>query len=234
MRLDALLSRAGLGSRSEIQKLIRSGLVQVDGVKVLSPAAPYGGGRVLVRGSEIDVRLERHIMLHKPTGVVTAADDPAQPTVFSLLPKALLSLQCMPVGRLDKDTSGLLLFTTDGELAHRLISPKREVLKVYEAVVDSDLQEADIALFREGIRLSDFTAKPAELKILDARRAQITVSEGKYHQVRRMLAAAGHQTVALERKSFGPLSLDPALPAGAFRELREEELDALFRAAGMR
>ena len=234
MRLDALLARLGYGSRSEVQKLIRSGLVQLEGQKALSPSQPYTGGAVTLRGQPVDTRLERHIMLNKPLGVVTAADDPSQPTVFSLLPPVYLSIQCMPVGRLDKDTSGLLLFTTDGELAHRLISPKREVLKVYEAVVDSDLKTEDIESFRRGIQLSDFTAKPAELEIVESRLARITVSEGKYHQVRRMLAAIGYQTVKLERKSFGPLSLDAGLPAGGFRELTEEELAALYQAAGMR
>ena len=105
---------------------------------------------------------------------------------------------------------------------------------MYEAVVDSDLTEEDVIRFREGIRLSDFTALPAELEILESRRARITICEGKYHQVRRMLAAAGHQTAALERKRFGPVILDPDLPAGRFRELREEELAALRQAAGMR
>ena len=234
MRLDALLVRLGFGSRTEVQKMIRGGLVQVNGEKMLSPACSCTDEAVSVRNCPVDTRLERHIMLNKPAGVLTAADDPAQPTVFSLLPPALLSLRCMPVGRLDKDTTGLLLFTTDGELAHRLISPRREVRKVYEAVVDSDLTEEDVIRFREGIRLSDFTALPAELEILESRRARITVCEGKYHQVRRMLAAAGHQTTALERKRFGPVILDPDLPAGRFRELREEELAALRQAAGMR
>ena len=234
MRLDALLSRLGFGSRTEVQKLIRQGAVQVSGETVRSPSFAYSGGPVTVRNCPADTRLERHIMLYKPAGLLTAAEDPAQPTVFSVLPGTLRSLGCMPVGRLDKDTTGLLLLTTDGTLAHRLIAPQREVEKVYEAVVDTDLTEADVRLFREGIRLSDFTARPAELVILSPRQARITVTEGKYHQVKRMLSAAGHQTLALHRRSFGPVRLDETLSPGQFRELREEELAALYHAAGMR
>ena len=233
MRLDALLCRLGFGSRSEVQKLIRSGMVRVSGAQVFSPGCVYSGGEVAVGDQTVDTRLERHIMMNKPAGLLTAADDPAQATVFSMLPAAFLSLRCMPVGRLDKDTTGLLLFTTDGELAHRLISPKRDIFKIYEALVDSDLLETDILRFAQGIQLSDFTARPARLEILGSREARITVSEGKYHQVRRMLASVGHQTIRLKRTAFGPVSLDMELEEGSFRELREEELAALRQAVGM-
>ena len=231
MRLDALLSRLGVGSRSEAQRLIRSGAVTVEGRVTRQPAESVTPGAVLrVAGRALDSRVERTLMLNKPAGVLTAARDPKAPTVMGLLPPVYLSLNCMPVGRLDKDTTGLLLFTTDGELAHRLISPKREIEKVYTAETDSPLTLADVAAFTEGVPLSDFTAKPARLEILDERVARITVTEGKYHQVRRMLAARGHQTLSLRRESVGPLSLDPALAPGDMRELTPEELQTLREA----
>ena len=146
---------------------------------------------------------------------------------MDLIPPVYRSLSCMPVGRLDKGTTGLLLLTTDGELAHRLISPKRGIEKTYLATTDTPLQAADIAAFARGLVLSDFTAKPAVLDIVDAHTARITVTEGKYHQVRRMLAACGHETLTLHRERVGPLYLDAALRPGEMRELTTEELSAL-------
>ena len=140
----------------------------------------------------------------------------------------------MPVGRLDKDTTGLLVLTTDGELAHRLIAPGRHVDKVYEAVVDGVLDEGDAAAFAAGIPLKDFTALPAKLEVLAENRARVTVQEGKYHQVKRMFGARGKPVLALHRASFGPLQLDETLYPGQFRELTGEETAALYAAAGMR
>lgn len=140
----------------------------------------------------------------------------------------------MPVGRLDKDTTGLLVLTTDGELAHRLIAPGRHVDKVYEAVVDGVLDEGDAAAFAAGIPLKDFTALPAKLEVLAENRARVTVQEGKYHQVKRMFGARGKPVLALHRASFGPLQLDETLCPGQFRELTGEETAALYAAAGMR
>ncbi len=228
MRLDALLVRLGIGSRSQIQRLIRQGQVTTEGRTVCDPAVSVEPGTaVSVNGNPLDTRIERTIMLHKPAGVLTAARDPKAPTVLDLLPPVYGSLQCMPVGRLDKDTTGLLILTTDGELAHRLISPKRGIDKTYLAVTDTELTAADIAAFEQGIPLSDFTALPARLEIVDACRARITVTEGKFHQVRRMLAACGHQTLSLHRERVGPLTLDPALQPGEIRELTDAETAAL-------
>ena len=169
---------------------------------------------------------QRHILLNKPIGVLTAARDPHQKTVMELLPEQLRRLKCMPVGRLDKDTEGLLLFTTDGELAHRLLSPKRGVDKVYIASVTGLLSEPDQAAFEAGVALSDFTARPAMLEILQAdehsSEARVTLHEGKHRQVRRMFGALGHEVTTLKRVRFGPLCLDEHLKPGSFRDITEE------------
>ena len=234
MRLDALLTRLGLGSRSEVQRLIRRGAVTVGGRGIRVPGENVQPGALLtVDGQAVDSRVERTLMMYKPAGVLTAARDPKAATVMELLPPVCTSLECMPVGRLDKDTTGLLLLTTDGELAPRLISPKREIRKVYLATVDTPFIPEDVSAFAQGLALSDFTAKPALLEIVDEHTARVTVTEGKYHQVRRMLAARGHDTLALHRERVGPLALDPALRPGETRELTETELSGLRQAVDL-
>lgn len=232
MRLDRLLVTLGLGSRSEVQRLIRSGAVAVGGETVRDPAVHVpDGAAVTADGRALDTRLARTVMLHKPAGVLTAARDPRQPTVMDLLPPAFRSLGCMPVGRLDKDTSGLLLLTTDGTLAHRLLSPTRHVDKVYLAEVDGPLGEPERAAFAAGLDLGDFTALPAVLDVAESSPARgvarVTVHEGKFHQVRRMFAAVGRCVTALHRERFGPLILDGTLAPGQWRDLTEDELAAL-------
>ena len=234
MRLDRLLVTLGCGSRSQVQKLIRAGGVAVDGAAVRDPSADWAEGTpVALNGRALDVRLTRHLILHKPAGVLTAARDPKQPTVMDLLPAEMRSLGCMPVGRLDRDTTGLLFFTTDGTLAHRLLSPERHVDKVYRAETDGPLTERDVNAFAAGLDLGGFTALPARLEILesapDRAEARVTVREGKFHQVKRMFEAVGRNVTALHRERFGPLALG-GLPCGAWRETTEAE-NALLRAA---
>ncbi len=235
MRLDKLLSNLGVASRAGCRELLKAGRVQVDGQTVRNGAMQISEkAAVLLDGTALDTRLARHLMLFKPAGVLTAAEDGRQQTVMDLLPGVYRSCGCMPVGRLDKDTTGLLVLTTDGELAHRLIAPGRHVDKVYEAVVDGVLDEGDAAAFAAGIPLKDFTALPAKLEVLAENRARVTVQEGKYHQVKRMFGARGKPVLALHRASFGPLQLDETLCPGQFRELTGEETAALYAAAGMR
>ena len=235
MRLDKLLSNLGVASRAGGRELLKAGRVQVDGQTVRDGAVQISEkAAVLLDGTALDTRLARHLMLFKPAGVLTAAEDGRQQTVMDLLPGVYRSCGCMPVGRLDKDTTGLLVLTTDGELAHRLIAPGRHVDKVYEAVVDGVLDEGDAAAFAAGIPLKDFTALPAKLEVLAENRARVTVQEGKYHQVKRMFGARGKPVLALHRASFGPLQLDETLCPGQFRELTGEETAALYAAAGMR
>ena len=239
MRLDRWLVALGVGSRSQVQKLIRSGAVQVSGQIAHDPAQSFTGDEPLtLRGEPLDGRLTRHIMLHKPAGLLTAARDRKQPTVMDLLPPACASLGCMPVGRLDKDTTGLLLLTTDGELNHRLLAPGRHVDKTYRATVDGPLTQAHVAAFAAGLHLSDFDAQPATLTILSSGEAEsvalVTVHEGKFHQIKRMFEAVERQVTALHRLTFGSLTLDETLAPGQWRELTEAELDALYQDAHMK
>lgn len=239
MRLDRWLVNLGVGSRSQVQKMIRSGLVAADGVTVTHPETDLDPEtcHLAVRGETLDGRLIRHVMLNKPAGVLTAARDPRQPTVMDLLPPVYTAIGCMPVGRLDKNTTGLLVLTCDGEMNHRLLSPSRHVDKIYQAKVEGRLGEKEIAVFAAGIPLDDFTALPASLEILDAgdtaSEARVTVREGKFHQVRRMFSVVGHEVLTLQRIAFGPLTIGSAPPEGLWRELTESELRALREAARM-
>lgn len=234
MRLDRLLSQLGVATRSECKGLLRGGRVKVNGGVAKDGAVSVPeGAEVTLDGKALDTRLSRYVMLHKPSGVLTAKEDGKQQTVMDILPPVYASLGCMPVGRLDKDTTGILLLTTDGELAHRLISPQRHVDKVYQAQVDGTLTESDVAAFAAGIPLKDFTALPAKLEIVSPDTGLVTVQEGKYHQVKRMFGAVGKPVLRLHRRSFGPLALDDTLPPGAYRELKDEEIAALYAAAGM-
>lgn len=234
MRLDKMLSNLGVASRSECRTLLKAGRIRV-GEAVARDGAMnvQEGAAIFLDGKPLDTRLSRHLMLYKPAGILTAAEDGRQKTVMDLLPGVYRACGCMPVGRLDKDTTGILLLTTDGELAHRLISPGRHVDKVYEATVEGALDAEDVAAFAAGIPLKDFTALPARLELLDESIGRVTVQEGKYHQVKRMFGARGKPVKTLHRTSFGPLKLDKALLPGTFRELTGEEITALYQAAGM-
>lgn len=239
MRVDRWLSTLGLCSRSEAKALIRGSAVTVNGRLIRDPGeeAETESDILRLRGQEVDGRVIRHVMMHKPAGVLTAARDKKQRTVMDLLPEVYGAICCMPVGRLDRDTTGLLIFSCDGEMNHRLLSPGRHVDKVYEARVTGKLTEAEPLAFSAGLELGDFTALPAKLEILEAGAetslGRVTVREGKFHQVKRMFAATGHEVLALKRISFGPIALPEDLEVGAWRELKAEELLALRRAAGM-
>ena len=239
MRLDHLMVTLSLGSRKEVQKSIRAGRIRVNDKICKDPANQIiSTDSVDYDGNRLDTRLQRHVMMNKPAGLLTAARDRKQPTVMGLLPPEFTTLGCMPCGRLDKDTEGLLLLTTDGELAHRLLAPGRHVDKRYQARVIGRLTEAEETAFAEGMDLGDFVTAPAQLTILRAEDqeslAQVVVHEGKFHQVKRMFEKTGHPVVALKREQFGPLALDPLLPPGAWRELTKEETDCLYTAAALK
>lgn len=232
MRLDKYLAQSGERTRSEAGKLIRSGAVRVDGQVVLKPDTHVAeDAQITLAGQLIGDSSLQYYMLHKPSGVLTAARDSRAKTVMDLVPENLQRRKVLPVGRLDKDTTGLLLLTNDGELAHFLLSPGRHVWKLYRATVTGQLTAADVQAFAEGLQLSDFVAKPAKLTILSAGAdesvALVEVREGKFHQVKRMFAATGHEVTALHRASFGPLALPEDLPVGQCRPLTEEEVQAL-------
>lgn len=229
-RLDKLLTQSGLYSRSEARELIRSGRVSVDGETLRRPEVKAAeDAAVFVDGEEVNCSLCRYFMLNKPAGVLSATDDRSQHTVLDLLPREIRALGLFPVGRLDKDTTGLLLLTNDGGFAHRVISPKHGVVKTYLAVTASPVDAEDVRAFREGITLADGTrCLPAVLEPLDGCRCRVLVSEGKYHQVKRMLAACDKPCTALERTAVGALELDPELPRGGWRELRQFETGLVF------
>lgn len=234
MRLDRQLSELAFGTRREVQQLIRQGNVTVRGETVRDPGThTESGDEITVRGQKVDTRRIRHVILNKPEGVLTAARDPKQPTVMDLLPEVYRTLACMPVGRLDKDTTGLLLFTSDGELNHRLLSPARHVDKTYRAIVDGELTEKDVERFAEGLDLGDFVAEKAELVLEGPETGLVTIHEGKFHQVKRMFEAVGRQVLKLDRLSFGPLRLPENLERGAWRELTAEEAESVYRQVGM-
>lgn len=235
-RLDKLLAGTGKWSRREVKALVRQGLVRVDGRLAasaedkLDPAATV----VTVAGETVALHRFTYVLLHKPAGVLTATEDRKQPTVLDLLPPELRRIGLAPVGRLDKDTEGLLLLTNDGELAHRLLSPKYHVDKRYLARVDGELSAADTEAFARGMTLGDgLECLPAGLEVLPDRVCIVTLREGKFHQVKRMLAARGAPVLYLKRLSMGPLTLDDSLAAGAYRLLRAEEILALYRACGL-
>lgn len=227
-RLDKLLASTGRWSRREAKQLIKEGRVLVDGSPARSGEgkADPDGAAILVDGAPLALRRHTYVMLHKPAGVLSATEDPRQETVLDLLPPELRRLGLFPVGRLDKDTEGLLLLTDDGELAHRLLSPKNHVDKVYRARLDRPLGPADQAAFAQGITLADgLRCMPAELELIgDGTEVLVTLHEGKFHQIKRMTASRGAAVCWLKRLSMGPLQLDPALKKGEYRLLTHEEV----------
>ena len=232
MRLDRLLSELGAASRSELRQIIRRGRVSVDGVVVTEPERRVDpeGSEIRLDGELLTYRRFRYFMMDKPAGVLSVTEDRKQKTVLDLLPPELKRLDLFPVGRLDKDTSGLLILTNDGDFAHRVISPKSGVEKRYRAEVEGVPDEADVKAFAEGLTLGDGTkCLPARLEITGANICYVTVMEGKYHQVKRMLASRGKPVVSLRRLSVGALELDEALGPGGFRELEKNDLCKVLR-----
>ena len=227
-RLDKRLAATGRWSRKEARDLIRAGRVQVAGQVCRRPEEKTGD-EVWVDGQPLEPGGPVYIMLHKPAGVVSATEDAREATVLSLLPEHYRRRGLFPVGRLDKDTEGLLLLTDDGPLAHWLLSPRHHVDKVYELTVDGVLNQEDGEAVAQGIVLADgYRCLPGRLEVLQpASRGRITIHEGKYHQVKRMMAARGKPVTCLKRVAFGPLTLDPALPLGAWRPLTPDEAAAL-------
>ena len=233
LRLDKLLGLAGV-ARSEAKKRIAAGRVTVDGQVRRDPGFKARPEQVALDGAPLQAETEIYLMLNKPAGVVTATEDKRLPTVVSLLPEKYARRKIGPVGRLDRDVTGLVLLTTDGGLAHRLISPKWKAEKRYRAVCEGMLTAADAEAFAQGIALSDFTARPAGMDILEAAQEQsvadVTLTEGKFHQVKRMFHAVGKTVLHLKRLRIGALELDPALAPGQARPLCPEERDKIFRA----
>lgn len=235
-RLDKVLAGTGRWSRREVKLLVRQGLVRLNGAAAVSAEEKCDPETavITVNGETVVLRRFTYVLLHKPGGVLTATEDRRQETVMELLPQELRRVGLAPVGRLDKDTEGLLLLTNDGELTHRLLSPKFHVDKRYFARVDGHLTAAHAETFAKGMTLGDgLKCLPARLEILPDNGCIVTVREGKFHQVKRMLAACGAPVVYLKRLSMGPLVLGDELGRGEHRMLRDEEVAALYRTCGL-
>lgn len=232
MRLDKYLAEMGVGTRTEVKKLIRQGKVSVNGKVEKKPEAKIDPQQSIILCNGVAVAYEKfeYYMLNKPAGVVSATTDSRDKTVLDLIEDKRRK-DLFPVGRLDKDTEGLLLITNDGELAHRLLSPKKHVDKVYYAKIDGIVTEEDQKAFAQGVSIGGGEmAKPSKLEILvsdQISEIRLTIQEGKFHQVKRMFESVGKKVIYLKRLSMGTLILDETLALGEYRPLTEEEIKAL-------
>ncbi|EIS4901185.1 rRNA pseudouridine synthase [Listeria innocua] len=227
MRLDKLLSHTGFGSRKEVKPLLKSGAVVVNGTiqKDSKTQVNPDKDQVTVHGTPVIYQEFVYFMLHKPQNVVSATEDNLSETVIDLLAQEDTLTNPFPVGRLDKDTEGLLIITNDGTLAHNLLSPKKHIDKTYYAKIDGDVTVEDVEAFSAGVTLDDgHTCKPAHLEIITPNEIKVTIQEGKFHQVKRMFAARGKKVSYLKRISMGNLQLDESLELGEYRPLTENEL----------
>ncbi|MBC1701414.1 rRNA pseudouridine synthase [Listeria welshimeri] len=230
MRLDKLLSHTGFGSRKEVKPLLKSGAVVVNGTiqKDSKMQVNPDKDEITVHGTPVVYQEFVYFMLHKPQNVVSATEDNVSETVIDLLAQEDTLTNPFPVGRLDKDTEGLLIITNDGTLAHNLLSPKKHIDKTYYAKIDGEVLLEDVKAFAEGIVLDDgYICKPARLEIINPNEIKVTIQEGKFHQVKRMFAARGKTVSYLKRISMGQLQLDESLELGKYRPLTETELAIL-------
>jgi 16S rRNA pseudouridine516 synthase len=234
IRLDKFLTDLGLTTRRQAARFLKSAAVTVNGRPALSPSEKVDPetDTIEVSGAKVAYKDKHYFMMNKPAGVVSATEDRRERTVLDLLDEQARRLRLFPAGRLDKDSEGLLLLTNDGDWAHRVISPSKDVVKTYYVEVEGLLTEEDAQAFRDGITLRDgLVCRPAVLKILTAGErsaALVYIREGKYHQVRRMVAARGKHVLYLKRIAIGALKLDERLQPGRWRELTEEEVKSVF------
>ena len=236
MRLDKFLVACAVGSRTEVKNLLKAGRVTVNGKKEKSAKLQINEetDEICFDGQKLIYEEFVYYMMNKPQGVISATEDPKHKTVLDLLDDLARSKEVFPVGRLDIDTHGLLLLTNDGQLAHALLSPKRHVDKTYLARVDGIMTQEDVEKFAQGIRLKDFICQPAilELVSIDREKSQslvrVTIAEGKFHQVKRMVAYCDKEVVNLKRLTMGTLTLDENLKRGEWRRLTKEELEGLL------
>ena len=236
MRLDKFLVACAVGSRTEVKNLLKAGWVTVNGKKEKSAKLQINEERDEIRfdGQVLEYEEFVYYMMNKPQGVISATEDPKHRTVLDLLDDIARTKEVFPVGRLDIDTHGLLLLTNDGKLAHALLSPKRHVYKTYLAQVEGIMTQEDVERFAKGIPLKDFTCQPAKLELVsvDPEKNQslvrVTIAEGKFHQVKRMVAYCGKEVIDLQRLAMGTLVLDENLERGEWSRLTKEELEALL------
>jgi 16S rRNA pseudouridine516 synthase len=233
MRIDKLLANMGYGSRKEVKKLLKDGGLKVNGevIKDGKVHVDADNDTVMLYGEKVEYREFIYLLMNKPPGLISATEDANEETVIDILQMDDQIFNPFPVGRLDKDTEGLLLITNDGQLSHQLLSPKRHVPKTYFAVIEGEVTDRDIEAFKEGVTLEDgYHTKPGELVILKSGPTsdiELTITEGKFHQVKRMFESVGKRVVYLKRLSMGPLKLDEDLELGEYRELTDEEVEML-------
>lgn len=235
MRLDKLLSHAGLGSRKDVRKIIVSGEISVNDEKIIKAGFNVNPRTDVVKYLDMTVNYQEYyyVMLNKPEGIISATEDKYYETVVDWVDLDYNHVNLFPVGRLDIDTTGLLLLTNNGQVAHQLLSPKKKVCKRYEAIIDGIVTHSDVEKFQKGLNLGDFISQPAELEILSLDHElsqsfiQVVITEGKFHQVKRMFEAVGKTVLQLKRIEMGPLKLDPNLELGDYRELTDDELKSL-------
>ena len=228
MRLDKFLCDNNIGTRSQVKEYIKKGQVTVNDQIIKKPETKVNEetDTVVCQGQPIHYRKYVYYMLNKPAGVVSATKDEKERTVLSLLPE--MKRELFPMGRLDKDTVGLLILTDDGMLAHRLLSPAYHVAKVYDVIYEGTLPENAVVLFAEGLEIGERKKTlPAKLELMKSGHARLTISEGKFHQVKRMFAVLGAKVTKLARVSFAGINLDPALKPGEYRKLTENEINQL-------
>ena len=232
IRLDKFLSEASPYSRRDVRGLVKRGAVAVNGVPAKTPDMKVNELQdvICVNGEHIIYRKYIYLMMNKPQGYLSATEDDRDPVVVDLLPEEYRHFSPFPVGRLDKDTEGLLLLTNDGQFDHELMSPRKNLFKRYYAELDKPAVEEDITCFASGMEFKEFTAKPARLEIDpdDPRKVFVEIAEGKYHQVKRMCERVGKTVIFLKRVAIGPLQLDETLAAGQVRELTQEEYALLM------
>ncbi len=230
LRLDKILSHMGIGTRTEIRKMMKKGLVSVNGEIIKDPALKINPeeSSIFVAGEPVIYKKFIYLMMNKPAGYLSATTDEHDKTVLDLLAPEHRIFAPFPVGRLDKDTEGLLLLTNDGKMGHHLTAPRRHVPKTYYALIKGEVSEADVKAFSQGVILDDgYKTLPARLTILKTglrSEIELIIYEGKYHQVKRMFQAQGKEVIYLKRIKMGPLVLDESLATGAYRELTSEEL----------
>ena len=225
MRLDKFLVECGVGSRTEVKVLLSKGMVKINGKIIKSPKdhIDLAKDQIEYKGELLEYKEFRYYVLHKPAGYITATED-RNPTVMELLPHWVILKDLFPVGRLDKDTEGLLLFTNNGALSHDLLSPKKHVDKTYEVHLASEIKDEDIKTLESGVTiLDDYFTKEAKVKKIDEKIIELTITEGKYHQVKEMLKAVGNEVVYLKRLSFGKLVLGD-LKKGEVIEIKKEDI----------
>ena len=236
MRLDKFLVACAVGSRTEVKNFLKSGRVTVNGKKEKSAKLQINEetDEICFDGQKLEYEEFVYYMMNKPQGVISATEDPKHKTVLDLLDDYARAKEVFPVGRLDIDTHGLLLLTNDGKLAHALLSPKRHVDKTYLAQINGVMTDADVETFAQGVPLKDFTCQPAKLELvsIDTEKEEslvrVTIAEGKFHQVKRMVAYCGKEVVNLQRLTMGTLTLDENLKRGEWRRLSQEELEGLL------